>query len=154
MKHCAGIDSVPGVTTLENPRHWHEVLDQEDGVELWAHAPTWTRLVEEVGRTLAEQLVRNPVPMTPRGGRILSVQASGRAALLAAWVNEILYHAEAEWWVPVDFNVLSASDSEIRVRVREVRLGSPPRPLRALLAEDVRIRARPAGLEVETRLLG
>jgi hypothetical protein len=154
MEHRAGIDSIPGVATLENPRHWHEVLDQEDGVEVWAHAPTWSRLIEEMGRTLGEQLVRSPVSMTPRGGRILSVHASGRAALLAALVNEILYHAEGEWWVPVEFSVLTASDSEIRARVREVRLGGPPRPLRALSAEDVRIRSRPAGLEVETRLVG
>lgn len=134
-------------------RAWHEVLDHTSQLELWLHAPTWPELVGEAGRALGEQLVHGVLARAAGPWRRLTVRSAGRASLLAAWLNELLFHAEAEWWVPMDFADVRASDTEIHARVRGAVVTEPPAPVNAAMPSAVRVRDVAGWLEARVTLM-
>jgi SHS2 domain-containing protein len=131
-------------------RPWHEVLDHAPDLEIWVHATTWPELVAEAGRALAEQLVRGAQVAAAGPWRRVAVRAADRPSLLAAWLNELLFHAEAEWWIPVEISDVRASDTEIDARVHGAIAAGAPVALKAADAADVHVRDT-AGL-LEARL--
>ncbi len=135
-------------------RAWHEVLDHTSQLELWLHAPTWPELVREAGRALGEQLVHGVLAGAAGPWRRLTAQAAGRPRLLAAWLNELLFHAEAERWVPVEFADVRASDTEIHARVRGAVVTEAPTPITAAKPSAVRVREVTGWLEARVTLDG
>ncbi|HYL22417.1 MAG TPA: archease [Gemmatimonadales bacterium] len=133
-------------------RAWHESLEHTSELELWLHAPTWPALVAEAGRALGEQLVHGVLGRAGGPWRRVSVRGAERATLLAAWVNELLFHAEAEWWVPIEFADVQASDTEIHARVRGAVVTEPPAPVRAAEPSAVRIQDVAGWLEARVIL--
>ena len=89
--------------------------------------------------------------------RISGIKAAdmcwGVPSLLAAWLNELLFHAEAEWWVPMDFADVRASDTEIRARVRGAVVTEPPAPVNAAMPSAVRLRDVAGWLEARVTLM-
>lgn len=133
-------------------RPWYEALEQGEELELWVHAPTWPELVAQAGRALGEQLLRGaPAPVSGRW-RDLRVQSGDRITLLADWLNDLLFHAEAEWWIPVEFTIVRASDTEIHARARGVAVREPPAAFRGAAPDHVRVRDVPGGLEAKVTL--
>lgn len=135
-------------------RAWHEVLDHTPELELWVHASTWPELVAEAGRALGEQLVHGVLGRTSGGWRRVTVRAADRTRLLTAWLNELLFHAEAEWWIPVEIADVHASDTEIRARVRGAVVAEAPAPLRAAKPSAIRMREVAGWLEAHLTLDG
>lgn len=133
-------------------RPWHEALELGQERELWVHAATWPELVAQAGRAVGEQLLRG-APAVPSGRwRELDVQATRRASMLTQWLNELLFRAEVEWWVPVDFAAVRATDTGISARIRGVRPSEPPAALKVAAPDRVRVREVPGGLEAKIML--
>jgi SHS2 domain-containing protein len=138
----------------ERLRARHEVLDQAGELELWVHAPSWPELVAEASRAVGEQLVHGVVVRGAGSWRRVSVRSKNRANLLAAWLNELLFHAEAAWWVPVEIADVRASDTEIDAHVRGVFVSEPPAPVKAARPLAVRLRDVAGWLEARVTLDG
>ena len=135
-------------------RAWHEVLDHTPELELWVHAPTWPELVAEAGRALGEQLVHGVLGGAAGPWRRLTIRAADRTRLLTAWLNELLFHAEAEWWIPVEIADVQASDTEIRARVRGAVVTEAPAPVRAAKPSAIHVREVAGWLEAHVTLDG
>ncbi len=134
-------------------RAWHEVLDHTSELELWLHAPTWSELVAEAGRALGEQLVHGVLARAAGPWRRVTVRSADRARLLAAWLSELLFHAEAEWWIPVEIADVRASDTEIHARVRGAVVTEAPAPVRAAKPSAIRLRDAAGWLEARVTLM-
>jgi SHS2 domain-containing protein len=86
--------------------------------------------------------------------RRLTVRAADRTRLLTAWLNELLFHAEAEWWIPVEITDVRASDTEIQSRVRGAVVTEAPAPVRAAKPSAIRVREVAGWLEAHVTLDG
>lgn len=128
---------------------WHEALDRAPELEIWVHATTWPELVAQAGCAVGEQLLRDAPAVASRRWRELAAHAVDRTSLLAAWLNELMLHAELEWWVPMEFAAVRATDTTITVRARGVRIAEPPAALKAATPERVQVRDVPGGLEAK-----
>ncbi|HYL56472.1 MAG TPA: archease [Gemmatimonadales bacterium] len=135
-------------------RAWHEVLDHTPELELWVHAPTWPELVAEAARALGEQLVHGVLGSATGSWRHLTVKAVNRTSLLTSWLNELLFHAEAEWWIPLEITSVRASDTEIQARVRGAVVAEAPPPVRAATSSAIRMREVGGWLEAHVSLGG
>ena len=107
-----------------------------------------------MGRALGEQLRRGAPARVSGRWRDLRVPSGDRITLLTDWVNELLFHAEAEWWIPVEFTTVRASNTEIHARARGVSAREPPGALYAAVPHHVRVRDVPGGLEARVTLEG
>jgi SHS2 domain-containing protein len=111
----------------------YELLDHVSEVELRLRAPTWPKLLVEAARALTARLWDGAVPAAGDAGRWFDVrlQAADRASLLVDWLNELLYLAEAEWWLPVEFVIDEASDQSLLARVRGLAVPHAPAAIKA-----------------------
>ena len=84
----------------------HRWLDHTSEVQLQVEAESLAGLAAEAGRALGLLLLHD-VPARPEGpAREIQVESVDREALLVDWLNEILFLAEVERWVAVEFDVL------------------------------------------------
>jgi SHS2 domain-containing protein len=65
------------------------------------------------------------------GSREVIATASDCPALLAAWLDELVFLAETEGFVPEGVDSLELRDGEVRARIRG-RLGHPPHLVKAV----------------------
>lgn len=127
----------------------YEVLDHKTDIELKLHAPSWPELLGEAGRALSARLWAG-TPWGSRGSGAwhrVELHAADRASLLVKWLNELLYEAEAGWWVPVEFEIQEATSGYVRARVRYVTVDAPPPALKAAVASGVHVARERNGLE-------
>jgi protein archease len=142
------MDATPTFPPL-NPSH--EIADHVSEVRLRVRASSMSGLLEEAGRAIAELQLRG-AEASPASWRTIELSAPDRALLLADWLNELIYLAEAERWVGVHFEVDSAEDGQVRARVRGVRLERSAALLKAATLHELRVAAIPGGLEGEVVL--
>jgi protein archease len=100
-------------------------VDHTAELELHIEAATPEQVFEEALAAFAE-LVRNGDEGDP-AAHDLWLTAPDRAALLARWLEELIFLAETEQFVPQRVASLDVGSQELRARVEGV-LGSP-RPL-------------------------
>lgn len=130
----------------------HRFIDHTSEVELELRAPSFGELVAEAGRGLASLLLRD-VPMAPQGeARRLEVSSHDREALLVDWLNEILFVAETELWVPVEFEIMEVSGAHIRARARGVAVEVAPSIVKAATFHGLHVRETADGFEAEVIL--
>jgi SHS2 domain-containing protein len=67
----------------------------------------------------------------PAGTRAIEVTAGDRAALLAAFLEELVYLAESESLVPTGVQAVELSDRRLEARV-ELERGDPPHLVKAV----------------------
>jgi SHS2 domain-containing protein len=127
----------------------YEVLEHTAEVELKVHAPSWPELLAEAGRALSARLWAGQVapPRAQGTWRHIELQAADRTALLIDWLNELLYHAEAEWWVPVEFVVEETSENTLRARVRGIPVEAAPAAVKAATLYGAGVEPAASGLE-------
>lgn len=127
----------------------YEVLDHPSDVELKLHAPTWPELLVEAGDALSARLWAGTAwaPRGPGSWRRIELHSSDRSALLVAWLNELLYDAEAAWWLPVEFVVDDASSQHLRAQVRGVGVTTPPPALKGATLHGVQVTHGPRGYD-------
>jgi protein archease len=130
----------------------HEILQHTSEIRLRIRAGSLAELMAEAGRALARLQLHDAERTAAGSWRPIEVSAPDRAALLADWLNELVYLAETERWVAVDFGVDHADDRTLRARVRGVILDRAPALVKAATLHGLRIDDTPEGLEGEVML--
>jgi SHS2 domain-containing protein len=135
----------------------HEVVDHTSEIRLRIRAGSLAELLAEAGRALARLELRGGRAVATGDWRPLTVSAADRAALLVAWLNELVFLAEAERWVPIDFEIgraeeSSAGESAVWARARGMSVDRSPGLVKAATLHGLRVDAIPGGLEGEVVL--
>jgi SHS2 domain-containing protein len=135
----------------------HEVVDHTSEIRLRIRAGSLAELLAEAGRALARLELRGGKTTGTGDWRPLTVSAGDRAALLAEWLNELIFLAEAERWVPIDFEIEragnnSAGGTEVRARARGVSIEQSSGLVKAATLHGLRVEPIPGGLEGEVVL--
>ena len=102
-------------------------IDHTAELEVELEAPTAEGVFAEAAAALGELLGGGE----PAGTRAVEVRASDRAALLAAFVEELVFLAESEGLVPVAVGAVELEDGRARAEVA-VASGDPPHLVKAV----------------------
>jgi SHS2 domain-containing protein len=130
----------------------HRFVDHTSEVQLDVFAPTFPDLLAEAGRGLAELLLREAVVEPVGEWRTLEVESHDREALLVDWLNEILFVAETELWIPLEFEILEASASHVLARARGVEVEDSPSMVKAATFHGLQVRETADGVQAEVIL--
>jgi SHS2 domain-containing protein len=130
----------------------HEIVDHASEVRLRIRAGSMSELLAEAGRALAEVQLHGSGGASAPKWRDIEVSAPDRAALLAEWLNELIFLGETEAWVPVQFESARATDTSARVRASGVSLDRAPGLVKAATLHGLRVDEIPGGLEGEVIL--
>jgi SHS2 domain-containing protein len=126
-----------------------ELLSHTAEVKLRVRAPSFGELVAEAGRALGALELGTTPPVAGGPWRQLEIRAPDREALLVEWLNELIYLAETERWVGVEFEVRAAEEMALSMRGRGMAVNEPPARVKAATFHGLRIRPTPGGLEAE-----
>jgi SHS2 domain-containing protein len=116
-------------------------IDHTAELELEIEASSAEGVVADAVAALRE-LLRGEAPREPAGKRDVEVQAGDRAALLAAFVEELVYLAESERLVPAGVRGVELAERRLRAEV-DVERGDPPHLVKAVTYH--RLAFEPAG---------
>lgn len=129
-----------------------ELVDHTAETILRIHAPTFGRLIEQATRAFQSLVPDRLLEEVHDGGHDFDIDAGDRTATLVEWINELVYLAEAELWIPVDPVVEEVGDSGIHLRANRLSLSEPFVLVKAATLHGAEIRERDGGLEVEVTL--
>jgi len=130
----------------------HEFAEHTSELRLRVRAGDAAGLYAEAGRALGGLLLRGSGGAGPELTRELEVEAADPESLLVDWLNELLWQAEAERWVPRAVEVLEAKPTRLRARVTGPRVREPPVLVKAATHHGVRVTQDPTGWEAEVIL--
>src|SRR6266508_2229003 len=129
-----------------------ELLEHTAEVRVRIRAPSFGELAAEAGRALARvQLGRTP-PLPTGAWRTIEVHSTDRPALLVDWLNELVFLAETECWVPAEFQIVAATDTMLQTLARGVSVEEAPARVKAATFSGLDIRPAQDGLEAEVVL--
>jgi protein archease len=130
----------------------HRFVDHTSEIGLRVQAASFGELLAEAARGLASLMLRE-VPATAEGeARDFEVSAHDRESLLVDWLNEILYVAETGLWIPLEVEVLEASDTRIQARARGVTVEVSPSMVKAATFHGLEVVETADGLSAEVIL--
>lgn len=111
----------------------HAFLEQPGKLRLLLRGQSLSDLAAEGARALGDRLCGR-ASRAPLGPWVdVEVHASSREAVIADWLNRLLYLAHRNHWAPTECQLLAVSDSGIRARVRGTPLGEKPCLSRAMI---------------------
>ncbi len=128
---------------------WHRWVDHTSEAQLQLGADSFAGIAAEAGRALAGLLLRGEAAEPDGTPWMLEVSSHDREALLVDWLNEILYIAETQLWVPVDFDVLEASATHLRAKARGVSVAISPSLVKAATFHGLQVEEGEDGLRAE-----
>jgi SHS2 domain-containing protein len=127
----------------------HLWLDHTSEVQLQVEAESLAGLAAEAGRALGLLLLRD-VPARPEGpAREIEVSSVDREALLVDWLNEILFLAEVERWVAVEFDVFEISSVHLKASALGVPVEDSPALVKAATFHGLAVEERAGGVQAE-----
>jgi SHS2 domain-containing protein len=130
----------------------HRFVDHTSEIGLHVRAATFPEMLTEAGRGLARLLLRDGPAEAAGEARQIEVSSHDREALLVDWLNELLFEAEVRLWVALEFEVLEASDTHIRVRARGAEVEVPPSIVKAATFHGLQVVETTEGFEAEVIL--
>jgi protein archease len=126
-----------------------ELVEHPGEVRLRLRAASMGDLAGVAGRALAEVELGHP-PGPARGAwRDITVHGRDRDAVLVHWLNELIYLAETDCWVGVEFAADRATETELRMRARGISVDEAPSRVKAATFHGLRIVPVTDGLEAE-----
>jgi len=120
----------------------HRFVEHTSEVELELQAGSLGELLAEAARALGELLLHGDNVRLHESQTELELAAHDEAALLVDWLNELVYFAEAERWVPLDGEVTVERDDEgcrLRARLRRLHVERAPSQVKAATLHGVRV---------------
>jgi SHS2 domain-containing protein len=114
-------------------------------VRLRLRAPSLPALFEEAARALAELMLDRPSEGTPGLPQRVFVHARDREALLAAWIDELIFLSETRKLVWVDPNVERLTDTALEAVVRGIAPAALRTTVKAATLHDLVVRERQRG---------
>jgi len=130
----------------------HRFVDHTSEIGLQVQAATFGELLAEAARGLARLMLREAPAEAAGETRDFEVSAHDREALLVDWLNEILFVAETGLWIPLEIEVLEASDTRIRARARGVTVELSPSMVKAATFHGLEVVETADGLSAEVIL--
>ena len=127
----------------------HELRQHTSEIELHIRAGSLGDLLAEAGRALGEVQVTSADCVLGGPVRPIRVLSSDRAALLVDWLNELIFLADIDRWVAMDFSIDLATDIEVRARASGVTLEWAPSRVKAATFHGLRVEDVPSGLEAD-----
>lgn len=128
---------------------WHRWVDHTSEIQLEVGAESLAGLAAEAGRALGLMLLRDAAPEPSGPPRALEVSSADREALLVDWLNEILFVAEVELWVALDFDILESSPTHLKAAARGVPVEEPPALVKAATFHGLRVEEGDDGFQAE-----
>jgi SHS2 domain-containing protein len=138
--------------TLTRLLPWHERREHTSEIELHLRAGSWGDLLSEAGRALSEVQLAGADCLLGGPVRSLRVTAPDREALLVDWLNELIFLADIDRWVAMDFSIDLVNDTEVRARASGVTLEWAPSRAKAATLHGLRVESVPGGLEANVIL--
>jgi SHS2 domain-containing protein len=129
-----------------------EVLEHTAEVRLRVRGRSLGDLLGEAGHALAAVTLGGQPPASNGSWRTVEVRSTDRDALLVDWLNELIYLAETERWVPVEFVIETATPMALRAQVRGVPVAVTPARVKAATFHGLRIATTPDGLTADVIL--
>ena len=127
----------------------HSMWPHTSEIEVHIRAGCLADLLAEAGRALSEVQLAGANCVLGGPARSLQVSSSDRAGLLVDWLNELIFLADIDRWVAMDFSVDSITDTEIRARGSGVTLEWAPGRVKAATFRRIRVEDVPGGIEAE-----
>jgi SHS2 domain-containing protein len=127
----------------------HRWVDHTSEVQLEVEAESLAGLAAEAGQALGLLMLRGAPAEVSGPVRTLEVSSVDRDALLVDWLNEILFVAETESWVPVEFAVEESSPTRLRVAARGVPVEEVPSSVKAATFHGLRVEERDGSWRAE-----
>lgn len=124
----------------------HEFLEHTGEVQIRVRGSTLAAVLAEAGRALGELELRGQRPAAPLQWREVEVSSADREALLVEWLNELIFLAETNQAVAVEFHMGQTSDSAVRARVGLVSVEESPSLVKAATYHQVRVAETADGL--------
>ena len=131
----------------------HEFFDHTSELGLRVRASSFAELLAEAARGLGKLMLRGRPPSSTGRWRALEVNATDREALLVDWLNELIFHAEVERWVPVEIEIVTASDTMLSARARGVAVDEAPALVKAATHHGLFVRQVGGGGEGEAEVV-
>jgi SHS2 domain-containing protein len=130
------------------------MLDEHTGeVRLRLRGTSLSGLFEEAARALAELMLERPSDRAPSHVQSVEVHAPDREALLAAWIDELVFLSETRKLVWVDARVEQITDTELHALARGVEPVALRTQVKAATLHDLSIREAEAGILEATMVL-
>ena len=127
----------------------HEIREHTSEIGLHIRAESLADLLAEAGRALATvQLAgANCVP----GGAVRSIRVSSpeRQLLLVDWLNELIFLADLDHWIALEFEIDSVTDTEVQARASGVTLERRASRVKAATLHGLRVENVAGGLEAD-----
>jgi SHS2 domain-containing protein len=98
----------------------HSFVEHTSEVELRLHAPTLAGLFVEAGRAVAELMLGDGERAPESVVAEVVVTAPDREALLAAWIDELVFRAETRKAVFTTFTIARIDDHELAAELRGI----------------------------------
>ena len=130
----------------------HRFVDHTSEIGLQVQAASFGELLAEAARGLARLMLREVSAEAEGETRDFEVSAHDRESLLVDWLNEILFVAETGLWIPLEIEVLEASDTRIRARARGVTVELSPSMVKAATFHGLEVVETADGLSAEVIL--
>ncbi len=138
-------------TSIDEERG-HEYVDHTSEMTIRVRAPSLAEVVGEATRAFVALVPDRSRGAVGRDEREFRLEAPDRAALLADWLNELVYLGEGECWLPVDVEVTTLGEASVLIRGRPLSLTEPFVSVKAATLHGVCVRETPRGLEAEVTL--
>jgi len=128
---------------------WHRWVDHTAEVQLQVGAESLAGLAAEAGRALGLFLLRGAAGEPAGEARTIEILSVDREALLVDWLNEILFLAEVERWVAVDFDIAEISAEQLKASARGVPVDEPPALVKAATFHGLAVEEGDGGFQAE-----
>jgi SHS2 domain-containing protein len=129
-----------------------ELIEHPGEVRLRLRAASPGELAMVAGRALAELELGHAPGRAGGPWREVVVTGRDREATFVHWLNELIYLAETERWVGVEFAVTRATETELRMRLRGVVVEEAPARVKAATFHGLRIAILNDGVEADVVL--
>jgi SHS2 domain-containing protein len=135
----------------------HAFLDHTSEIVVRLHAPSFPDLVEEAGRAFADLVPEHLGGQASPDVREFTLEGRDAAATLVNWMNELVFLAEVERWVPCEVSARRDENTAgpvtaLKVRARGRVLERPFVLVKAATLHGVDLRSGPHGIEAEVTL--
>lgn len=128
------------------PSRARHVIEEHTGeLAIRLEAPDLPALFEEAGRALCRRMRGRALGRAPRAELAIAVTAPDREALLAEWLNELVFRAEAEHLLFTDFRVERLGERDLRATALGRRVSRLRNPVKAATLHGLSIAEGPRG---------
>jgi SHS2 domain-containing protein len=135
----------------------HVFLDHTSEIVVRLHAPSFAELLEEAGRAFADLVPEYIAGRASPDVREFTLEGRDAAATLVNWMNELVFLAEVERWIPSELSAriddsTAGPCTALSIRARGRVLECPFVLVKAATLHGVELRSGSDGIEAEVTL--